>query len=162
MPVTEVYLAIQQGVVQGQDNPIDTIYSNKFYEVAPYITITNHLYSPLSLAMAEKTWQKLSPEDQKAVMKAAKDATDFSRNFVKETDEKMLADMVARGPRLIGRRISQHSARRSRPCTPRPVTNTARSMSTWFSLRRRQYARPCHPRNRPSVANLEALRKDRL
>lgn len=100
MPVTEVYLAIQQGVVQGQDNPIDTIYSNKFYEVAPYITLTNHLYSPLSLAMAEKTWQKLSPEDQKAVMKAAKDATNFSRNFVKETDEKMLADMVSKGAKV--------------------------------------------------------------
>jgi TRAP-type C4-dicarboxylate transport system substrate-binding protein len=40
MPLPEVYLAIQQGTVAGQENPIDTIYSNKFYEVAPYITLT--------------------------------------------------------------------------------------------------------------------------
>ena len=55
MPLPEVYLAIQQGAVQGQENPIDTIYSNKFYEVAPNITLTNHVYSPCPLAISEKT-----------------------------------------------------------------------------------------------------------
>jgi len=100
IPITEVYMAIQQGVVVGQDNPIDTIYSNKFYEVAPNITITNHLYSPLSLAVSEKVWQKFSPADQAAVMHAMRDTTAFSRNFVKETDEKMLADMTAKGAKV--------------------------------------------------------------
>jgi tripartite ATP-independent transporter DctP family solute receptor len=100
IPITEVYMSIQQGVVAGQDNPIDTIYSNKFYEVAPNITITNHLYSPLSLAVSEKVWQKFSPADQAAVMKAMKETTAFSRNFVKETDEKMLADMTAKGAKV--------------------------------------------------------------
>lgn len=100
IPITEVYMSIQQGVVAGQDNPIDTIYSNKFYEVAPNITITNHLYSPLSLAVSEKVWQKFSPADQEAVMHAMKDTTAFSRNFVKETDEKMLADMTAKGAKV--------------------------------------------------------------
>ncbi len=100
IPITEVYMSIQQGVVAGQDNPIDTIYSNKFYEVAPNITITNHLYSPLSLAVSEKVWQKFSPADQAAIMKAMKETTAFSRNFVKETDEKMLADMTAKGAKV--------------------------------------------------------------
>lgn len=100
IPITEVYMSIQQGAVVGQDNPIDTIYSNKFYEVAPNITITNHLYSPLSLAVSEKVWQKFSPADQAAVMKAMKETTAFSRNFVKETDEKMLADMTAKGAKV--------------------------------------------------------------
>lgn len=100
IPITEVYMSIQQGAVVGQDNPIDTIYSNKFYEVAPYITITNHLYSPLSLAVSEKVWQKFSPADQAAVMKAMKETTAFSRNFVKETDEKMLAEMTAKGAKV--------------------------------------------------------------
>jgi tripartite ATP-independent transporter DctP family solute receptor len=100
IPITEVYMSIQQGVVAGQDNPIDTIYSNKFYEVAPHITITNHLYSPLSLAVSEKVWQKFSPADQEAIMRAMKDTTAFSRNFVKETDEKMLAEMTAKGAKV--------------------------------------------------------------
>ena len=41
MPLPEVYLAIQQGAVSGQENPADTIFSNKFYEVAPNVTLTN-------------------------------------------------------------------------------------------------------------------------
>jgi hypothetical protein len=57
MPLPEVYLAIQQGAVAGQENPIDTIASNKFYEVAPNVTLTNHVYSPIPLAISEKTWQ---------------------------------------------------------------------------------------------------------
>ena len=40
MPLPEVYLAIQQGAVSGQENPVDTIFSNKFYEVAPNVTLT--------------------------------------------------------------------------------------------------------------------------
>ena len=67
MPVTEVYLAIQQGTVSGQENPIDTIHANKFYEVAPHVTLTQHVYSPIPLAIAEKTWQKLSAADREAV-----------------------------------------------------------------------------------------------
>jgi len=100
IPITEVYMSIQQGVVAGQDNPIDTIYSNKFYEVAPHITLTNHLYSPLSLAVSEKVWQKFSAADQEAIMRAMKETTAFSRNFVKETDEKMLAEMTAKGAKV--------------------------------------------------------------
>ncbi|MEM6490685.1 MAG: TRAP transporter substrate-binding protein [Pseudomonadota bacterium] len=47
MPITDVYLSIQQGTVSGQENPVDTIKSLRFYEVAPNITLTRHVYSPL-------------------------------------------------------------------------------------------------------------------
>ena len=55
MPVTDVYLAIQQGTVDGQENPVDTIVSLKFTEVAPYLTLTRHVYSPLPMTVAETT-----------------------------------------------------------------------------------------------------------
>ena len=77
MPLPEVYLAIQQGAVSGQENPIDTIASNKFYEVAPHVTLTNHVYSPIPMAISEKTWQKLSPTDQQAVLRAAQEVAPF-------------------------------------------------------------------------------------
>ena len=70
--------AIQQGAVQGQENPIDTIYANKFYEVAPNVTLTHHVYSPIPLTISEKTWQKLSPADQKAVTEAAQISANLS------------------------------------------------------------------------------------
>ena len=83
MPLPEVYLAIQQGAVGGQENPIDTIYSNKFYEVAPNVTLTKHVYSPIPLAVSEKTWQRFSEADRAAVLKAAQEAGAWSRNEIR-------------------------------------------------------------------------------
>lgn len=100
MPLPEVYLAIQQGAVSGQENPIDTIASNKFYEVAPHVTLTNHVYSPIPMAISEKTWQKLSPTDQQAVKRAAMEVAPFQRNMIKDNDEKLLADMAAKGAKI--------------------------------------------------------------
>src|SRR3712207_6703670 len=97
MPVTEVYLAIQQGTVTGQENPVDTIYSQRFYEVAKYITLSQHVYSPLWLAVAERVFRTMSPEDQKAVMRAGREAGDWNRREVRENDEKLLAEMTAKG-----------------------------------------------------------------
>jgi tripartite ATP-independent transporter DctP family solute receptor len=100
MPLPEVYMAIQQGAVSGQENPIDTIYSNKFYEVAPYVTLTKHVYSPIPLAISEKTWQKLSPADREAVTKAAKEAADWSRKTIQTNDDNQLKEMASKGAKI--------------------------------------------------------------
>ncbi len=97
MPITDVFLAIQQGIVNGQENPVDTIKSLRFYEVAPYITLTRHVYSPLPLTIAEKTWQSFSDADKEAVLKAAKDSAAFSRDLVKNSVNKQLEEMTAAG-----------------------------------------------------------------
>lgn len=100
LPLPEVYLAIQQGAVAGQENPIDTIYANKFYEVAPNVTLTHHVYSPIPLTISEKTWQKLTPADQAAVMKAGAEASTWSRHEIKANDDRQLADMQAKGAKI--------------------------------------------------------------
>ena len=100
MPLPEVYLAIQQGAVGGQENPIDTIHSNKFYEVAPNVTLTKHVYSPIPLTVSEKTWQRFSEADRAAVLKAAQEAAAWSRNEIRANDEKQLADMAAKGAKV--------------------------------------------------------------
>jgi TRAP-type transport system periplasmic protein len=100
MPLPEVYLAIQQGAVQGQENPVDTIYANKFYEVAPHVTLTKHVYSPIPLTIAEKTWQKLSAADRDAVSKAAREAADWSRKEVRAAEDAQIADMQAKGAKI--------------------------------------------------------------
>jgi TRAP-type C4-dicarboxylate transport system substrate-binding protein len=97
MPITDVYLAIQQGTVNGQENPVDTINSLRFYEVAPNVTLTRHVYSPLPLTVSEATWQKFSPEDQEAVNKAAAEAAAFSRDLVKNSVDSQIADMESKG-----------------------------------------------------------------
>jgi TRAP-type transport system periplasmic protein len=100
MPLPEVYLAIQQGAVSGQENPVDTIFSNKFYEVAPHVTLTNHVYSPIPLAISEKTWAKLTPADQQAISEAAQVAAKFSRQMISGNDENQLKEMAAKGAKI--------------------------------------------------------------
>lgn len=97
LPVTEVYAAIQQGKVDGQENPIDTIRSLRFYEVAPHVVLTQHVYSPLPLVVSEATWVKLSAADKEAVRKAAVEAQTVSRVLVRKSDEQNLQAMVAAG-----------------------------------------------------------------
>eukprot|EP00903_Cladosiphon_okamuranus_P001221 g1219.t1 len=97
MPITDVYISIQQSIVNGQENPVDTIKSLRFYEVAPYITLTRHVYSPLPLTIAEKTWQSFSDEDKEAVLKAAAESAAFSRDLVKSSVDSQLAEMQEAG-----------------------------------------------------------------
>jgi TRAP-type C4-dicarboxylate transport system substrate-binding protein len=83
--------------VAGQENPTDTIYANKFYEVAKNVTLTQHVYSPIPLAISEKTWQKLSPADREAVVRAGKEAGAWIRNEIRSSEERQLAEMKAKG-----------------------------------------------------------------
>ena len=100
MPLPEVHLAIQQGAVAGPENPVDTIFSNKIYAVAPHVTLTNHVYSPIPLTISEKTWQKLSADDQKAMLEAARVAAKFSRDMIAGNDSNRLKEMAAKGAKV--------------------------------------------------------------
>jgi TRAP-type transport system periplasmic protein len=100
MPLPEVYLAIQQGAVAGQENPIDTIHANKFYEVAPNVTLTQHVYSPIPLAVSEKTWAKLSDADKTAITRAAKETGTWLREKIRDNDENLLKEMTAKGAKV--------------------------------------------------------------
>ncbi|MCL4766989.1 MAG: TRAP transporter substrate-binding protein [Hyphomicrobiaceae bacterium] len=100
IPIPEVYLAIQQGAVSGQENPIDTVYANKFYEVAPHLTLTNHAYNATPLTISEKTWAKLSPADREAITKAAKETADWIRKEIVANEDRQLKEMEAKGAKV--------------------------------------------------------------
>jgi tripartite ATP-independent transporter DctP family solute receptor len=91
MAFPEVYTGIQQGVVDGFANSLTTLFTAKYYEVAPYISVTNHLVGMLNLVMSERVYQALSPEDRKAIDEAGIEAARFQRNLYKEGDQKYLA-----------------------------------------------------------------------
>jgi TRAP-type transport system periplasmic protein len=100
IPVTEVYSAIQQGRVDGQENPIDTIRALRFFEVAPNITLTQHVYSPLPMMISEQRWSQLSKADQQLIGKAADESEKFSRTTVRQQDERNLQLMQAAGAKV--------------------------------------------------------------
>ena len=68
---SELYQALQQKTYDAQENPIPVIYNNKLYEVQPYLSVTNHIYSGMCFAIRESVWQKLSAEEQEIVAAAA-------------------------------------------------------------------------------------------
>jgi hypothetical protein len=123
MPLPEVYLAIQQGAVAGQENPIDTIYSNKFYEVAPNVTLTNHVYSPIPLTIGEDLAEAVAGRPAGGV-EAARIAAKFSRNDLRQRRQPAGGD--GRQGRQGQRRPDvARSAPRCNPSTPRPRRSTA-------------------------------------
>ncbi|WP_180899683.1 DctP family TRAP transporter solute-binding subunit [Martelella soudanensis] len=63
----EVYLALQQGVVDAEENPIDTIYSMKFYEVQKYVNLTHHMMEPAYLILSGAAWDRLSDADRATI-----------------------------------------------------------------------------------------------
>lgn len=98
---SELYMALQQGTYDAQENPVPVIYNNKLYEVQKYLSITNHIYSGMCFTIADSTWKKLSPAQQEIVAAAAKDAQVYNRELNKQMTEDMLGKLEAEGGMTI-------------------------------------------------------------
>lgn len=96
----ELYMALQQKMVDGQENPYNTIYRRKFYEVQKYITEWNYQFSPIIVAMNLSFFQSLSPENQKIIISSAKEASPYQRKLSADEDEQMRKELVAKGMEL--------------------------------------------------------------
>ncbi len=79
LPFPEVYGALEQKAIDGQENPISVIASNKFWEVQKHMAITNHQYNPQSVIMSKKVWDSLSAADRKIIDEAADEAARTQR-----------------------------------------------------------------------------------
>ncbi len=91
----EVYLALKTGTIDGQDNPLPTVKSAKFYEVTKQLVLTSHLVDGVFLAISTKAWKAMTPEQQKKVRDAALAGARFNNeNRVK--DEQGLLDFFKR------------------------------------------------------------------
>lgn len=93
----EVYGALQQGVIDGQENPVAVILQNKVYEVQKYLSLTQHVYSPAMLIMSAKRWSQVPKEDQAILLKAAQEGAVYQRNLGRQNEEQMLAELQKNG-----------------------------------------------------------------
>jgi TRAP-type transport system periplasmic protein len=101
MAFTEVYTALQQGTVDGQENPLSVITSAKLDQVQKNLTLTGHVYSPSLILMNKAQWDKLSDADKQAFLDAAKEAVKANRARV-DNDEKMaVAELRAKGMAVV-------------------------------------------------------------
>lgn len=97
MAYTEVFTALEQKVIDGQENPNTLIVDAGFYEAQKYLTISKHVYTPLVFMASKKTWDKLSAEDQALIKKASVEAGQYERKVNREMDAKALDKMKQAG-----------------------------------------------------------------
>src|SRR5436309_4501994 len=97
MAFTEVFTALQQGTVDGQENPLSVITAAKLDQVQKYLTLTGHVYSPAVFLMNKAQWEQLSEGDKQAFLDAAKEAVKANRARVDDDERKAVADLRARG-----------------------------------------------------------------
>ncbi len=90
MAYTEVYNGLQQGVVEGQENPLANIDSMKFYEVQKYMTLTGHAYHTYAAVMNKAAWESLPADLQKVVADAFDVARDYGRELTKQDESQIL------------------------------------------------------------------------
>jgi tripartite ATP-independent transporter DctP family solute receptor len=93
----ELYVALQQGVVDGQENPLMNIHASKLYEVQKHLALTSHMFQMTPFVMSKRSWDRLPAADRKIVQEAAADATALQRKLSQESDDKLLADLKAKG-----------------------------------------------------------------
>ncbi|MGD1823354.1 MAG: TRAP transporter substrate-binding protein [Pleomorphochaeta sp.] len=97
---SELYMALSQGVFDGQENPVVNIHASKLNEVQEYISFTNHKYEGKPFIISEETWKKLSPEYQTILSDAAKKYAVINRQMFADQDKELRADLEAKGMKL--------------------------------------------------------------
>ncbi len=87
---SELYSALQQGTVDGQENPLSNIVSSCFYEVQKYLSLSNHIYSTSAFVFSDKCWDSLTAEQQEIVFACAEEAKLVTRDLTESMDAEYL------------------------------------------------------------------------
>jgi tripartite ATP-independent transporter DctP family solute receptor len=97
---SELYVALQQGVVDGQENPLVNVWAGKLYEVQKHISLTGHKYELTPFLIGKRSWDKLTDADKKVVQEAASEATALQRKLAQEADGQMFDQLKAKGVQI--------------------------------------------------------------
>lgn len=101
MNFNELYLALRQKVVDGQENPSPTIDSAKFYEVQKYLILTGHIITPRLVVINDAFWQKLSADDQQILQDAVKEGIAYNNAEILQREQNLLAKFEEQGMTVI-------------------------------------------------------------
>ena len=93
----EVYMALQQKTIDGQENPLAILWASKIYEVQKYLSLTGHAYSPTNILIGDKLYQSMPADLQKIINDAAKNASAWNRDFAEKQDTELLGMLKEKG-----------------------------------------------------------------
>ena len=97
----DLYLALKQGVVDGQENPMGVIYSKKFYEAQKYLILTGHMLSKNTVYMSNKAMDKLSEKNQQIIREAINEAGRYNDELMKDSESETMAKLEEMGMEVI-------------------------------------------------------------
>ena len=119
MAFSEVFTALESKAVDGQENPLATIKSNKFNEVQEYLSLTKHVYTPFVFLVSKIFWDQLSPEEQKIISESAVEAGKFQRELTRQSNEKDLEDLKQAGMKVND--VSDEEKKKIQEALQKPV-----------------------------------------
>jgi TRAP-type transport system periplasmic protein len=114
MPLTEVFVGLQTGVLDGQENPLHQIYASRFQEVQRYLSLTNHVYSPVFVTVGAEKWAKHPPHIRETIERIAREMQEFSYAEAERMD-RMLAEELERGGMQVNQVNRESFIAASRP-----------------------------------------------
>ncbi len=97
---SELPMALKQGVVDGQENPVSVIYAFKIYETQDNLAMTGHTYNSMVHVMSKKTWDKLTPEQQQIVREESKKAGDYMRKTLRDAEADQISKLEGLGMKV--------------------------------------------------------------
>lgn len=97
MPLTEVFVALQTGVLDGQENPLSQIYASRFHEVQRFLSLTNHIYSPVYVTVGAEKWAKHPPEIRAELERIAQEVQEYSYAAAERIDEELALELEQSG-----------------------------------------------------------------
>jgi tripartite ATP-independent transporter DctP family solute receptor len=97
MPFPELYSALEQKTVDGQENPVTVIASSKFYEVQKYLSLTRHTYNPQAFVVSKKIWDQMSADEHKLISEAAQEAKVYQRKVSRDQESAALESLKKGG-----------------------------------------------------------------
>lgn len=110
MNFSELYTALETGVVDGQENPLPTIYANKFHEVQKYVAYTNHQYAIVYLVISDKVFNSLSEDQKKAILEAAQEAQKYESELTENNMKTIEEDMKKAGVTFTNPDVKEFAA----------------------------------------------------
>jgi tripartite ATP-independent transporter DctP family solute receptor len=97
LPYPELYTALEQKVVDGQENPATQIWVGKLHEVQKYMTLSRHVYNPQIVLFSKPTWDRLNTDERKLLVDVAREVALFERKLSREADAQAVASIKAAG-----------------------------------------------------------------
>ena len=107
---SELPMALKQGVVDGQENPVSVIYAFKVYETQKYLAMTGHTYNSMVHVLSKKTWDKLTSKQQQIVREESKKAGDFMRKTLRDAEADQIVKLEKLGMKVTRPDVSAFKA----------------------------------------------------